>query len=102
MAGFIKDLFACMHLLIYGTVETPITIEDNVPCHWAKTVLSFLEVEGIAVMKCPLQSQDKNPQENVYEIIGEKTQKRNPQNIDDLWVFWRNNGKVSLPPFVRS
>ena len=34
-----------------GTVETPIFMQDNVPCHKAKTVLSFLEGEGIAVMK---------------------------------------------------
>ena len=28
-----------------------------------------------------------NPIENVWKIIGENTQKRNPQNIDDLWGF---------------
>ena len=34
-----------------GTVETPIFMQDNMPCHKAKTVLSFLEEEGIAVVK---------------------------------------------------
>ena len=33
-----------------GTVETPIFMQDNAPCHKAKTVLSFLEKEGIVVM----------------------------------------------------
>ena len=36
-----------------GTVETPIFMQDKVPCHKAQTVLNFLEEEGIAVMKWP-------------------------------------------------
>ena len=36
-----------------GTVETPIFMQNNVPFHKAKTVSSFLEEEGIAVMKWP-------------------------------------------------
>ena len=70
-----------------GTVETPIFMQNNAPCYKAKTVLSFLEEEGIAVMKWPPQSPDINPIENVWKIMGEKAQNRNPQNIDDLWGF---------------
>ena len=62
-------------------------MQDKAPCHKAKTVLSFLEEEGIAVMKWPPQSPDMNPIENIWKIIGEKAQNRNPQNIDDLWGF---------------
>ena len=51
---------------------------DNAPCHKIKTVLSFFEEEVIAVMKWPPQSSDMNPLENVWKIIGEKAQKRNP------------------------
>ena len=40
------------------------------------------------------QSPDMNPLENVWKIIREKTQNRNPQNIDNLWGFlkegWEN------------
>ena len=85
-----------------GTVETPIFMQDNAPSHKAKTVLSFLEEEVIAVMKWPPQSPDMNPIENEWKIIGEKAQNRNPQNIEDLLVFWKKNGKVSLPLLVRS
>ena len=47
------------------TVETPIVMQDNAPCHKAKTMLSFIEEEGIAVMKWPPQSPDVNPMNNV-------------------------------------
>ena len=71
-----------------GTVETSIFMPDNAPCHKVKTVLlTFLEEEGIAIMKWPPHSPDMNPIENERKIIGEKAQNRNPQNIDDLWGF---------------
>ena len=57
-----------------GTVETPIFMQDNAPYLKIKTVLSFLEEEGIAVIKWPPQSQDVN----VRKIIGGKAQNRNP------------------------
>ena len=28
-----------------------------------------------------------SPMENVWKILGEKAQNRNPQNIDDFWDF---------------
>ena len=62
-------------------------MQDNGPCHKAKTMSSFLEEEGVAAMKWPPQSPDINPLENVWKIIGEKAQNRNPQNNDDLCGF---------------
>ena len=47
------------------TVEIPIFMKDNAPCHKAKTVLSFLQEERIAVMKWPPQNPDTNSIENV-------------------------------------
>ena len=61
-----------------GVVETPIFMQDNMPYHKAKTVLSFLEEKGIAVIKWPSQSPDMKPIENVWKTIGEKAQNRNP------------------------
>ena len=37
--------------LCKGKVETPIFMQDNVPCHKAKNALIFLEEEEIAVIK---------------------------------------------------
>ena len=73
--------------LILETVETPVLMQDNAPCNKAKTVLSFLELKGISVMREPPQNSDTNPRENVWTIIGEKAQNRNPQNMDDLCGF---------------
>ena len=88
-ASIYKELLS-LHALPHlrkGTVENPIFMQDNAPCHKTKTVLSFLEEEGIAVMEWPPQSPDMNPLENEWKISGDKVQDRNPQNIDDLWGF---------------
>ena len=80
MPSVYKELL-CQHTLPHlckRTVETPIFMQDNTPCHKAKTVLSFLEEEGIAVI---------NPIKNVWKII-EKTQNRNTQN------HWPNEKSV--------
>ena len=87
--------------LCKGTVETPIFMPDNAPCYKAKTMLSFLEEEGIAVMKWPLQSPDMNPLENLWKIIGEKAQNRNPQNIDDLWSFLKEEWESTTTTFCK-
>ena len=67
----------------------------------AKIVLSFLEEEGTAVMKWPLQSPDMNPLENVWKIKGEKAQNRNPQNIDDLWAFLKEEWESITTTFCK-
>ena len=70
-----------------GTVETPIFMQHNAACHKAKTVLSFLEEEGIAVIKWPPQSSYITSIENVWKIIGEKAHNRNPQILMIHGVF---------------
>ena len=51
-ANVYKELLR-QHALSYlskGTVETPIFVQNHAPYHKAKTVLSFLEEEGISVL----------------------------------------------------
>ena len=84
-----------------GTVETSIFMQDNAPYHKAKIVLCFLEEERIAVMKWPLQSPDMNPRENVLKIIEEKAQNRNPQNIDELWGFLKEEWESTTTTFCK-
>ena len=88
--------------LCKGTVETPIFMQDNAPYHKAKTVLSFLKEEGIAIMKWPPQSPDMNDRECMENHRRESSE----QKFSKYWWFMgfseRRMGKVSLPPFVRS
>ena len=76
-------------------------MQDNTPCHKAKTLLSFLEEEVIAVMKWPPQSPDMNSRENVWKIIREKAQNRNSQNIDDSWGLLKEKSESTPTTFCK-
>ena len=102
-ASVYKELL-CQHALSHlckRTVETPVFMQDNMHCHKAITVLSFLEEEEIAIMKWPPQSSNMNPLENVWKIIGERAQNRNPQNIDDLWGFLKEEWRSIITTFCK-
>ena len=102
-ASIYKELLRqhALHYLRKGTVEIPIFMQDNAPCHKAKTVLSFLEEEGIVFMEWTPQSPDMNPIKNVCRIIGEKAQNRNPQYIDDLWGFMKEEWEGITTTFCK-
>ena len=42
-----------------------------------------------------------NPLENVWKIIGEKAQNRNPQNIEDLWGFLKEEWESITTTFCK-
>ena len=84
-----------------GTVETPIFMQDIESCHKDKIVLSFLEKEEITVIKWPSQSPERSPLENVWQIIGVIAQNRNPQNIDDLWGFLKEEWESITTTFCK-
>ena len=69
-------------------------------------MLSFLEEEGIVVMKWSPQSLDMNPVYNVWKIIGEKAQNKNPQDIYDFWGFlkeeWESITTIFCKKFIGS
>ena len=62
-----------------ATAQPPIFMQDNVPCHKANSVTTFLTDEGISVMNWPPQSPDLNLIENTWKIVGERAQAKNPQ-----------------------
>ena len=53
-------------------------------------------------MEWPPQSPDMNIIVNVWKIMGEKAESRNPQNIDDLLGFLKEEWENTTTPFVRS
>ena len=75
-------------------LQSPIFMQDNAPCHTCKKVKSFFAEEELNVMDWPAQSPDLNPIENVWKFIGERAQRKNPKNQDELWKFlefeWNN------------
>ena len=61
-------------------------MQDNTPCHTAKSVKTFLSDEHVTVMEWPAQSPDMNPIENVWKLLNERAKEKNPRNVKELWT----------------
>ena len=59
-------------------------VQDNAPCHSAKSVTTWLQSQNLSVIDWPLQSPDLNCIENLWSIIKNKVKKENPQNLHQL------------------
>ena len=82
-----------------ATAQPPIFMQDYAPCLEAKSVTTFLTDEGIAVMNWPPQSPDLNPIENIWKIVGERAQAKNPENKDKLWIYLKEEWEKLTPDF---
>ena len=68
------------------TINQPaIFTQDNIPCHIAKSVRTFLSEEDVAVMEWPAQSPDMNHTENVGKLLNERPKER----IQETWETYR-------------
>ena len=61
-------------------------MQDNAPCHTAKSVKIFLSEEDVIVMEWPAQIPDMNPIKNVWKLLNERAKKKNPRNVEELWT----------------
>ena len=52
-------------------------MQDNAPCHTAKSVKTFLFEEDVTAMEWPAQSPDMNPIENVWKLLNERAKEKN-------------------------
>ena len=71
--------------------QPAVFIQDNSPCHRAKSVKTFLSEEEVIVMECPAHSLDMNPIENVWKLLNETVKEKNPRNFEEL--IWKDNGR---------
>ena len=47
--------------LNYSDAKDPIFVQNNVPCHKAKSILNFLKEKKVQLLDWPAQSPDLNP-----------------------------------------
>ena len=71
-------------------------MQDNVPCHKAKSVNTFFEENNVSVLDWPPQSPDLNPIENLWAIVKRRRVKmfsRFPTSkselIDQVFAVWK-------------
>ena len=81
-------------------------MQDNAPCHAAKSVRTFLSEEDVTVMEWPAQSPDMNPIENVWKFLKEIAEENNPRNVEVLWanlkVEWEKISVDECKTLIRS
>lgn len=73
------------HLLPFLTIhETELFMQDNAPCHTARSIKSWLVSEQIQTILWPPNSPDINPIENLWEILKQRVADERSTNISDL------------------
>ena len=64
--------------------QPAVFMQDNAPCHTAKSVKTFLSEEDVTVMEWPAQCPDVNPIEIVWKLLNERAMEKNPRNVEEL------------------
>ena len=55
--------------------QPAVFMQDNSPCHTAKSVKTLLSEEDVTVMEWPAQSPEMNPFDNVWKLLNIKISK---------------------------
>ena len=71
--------------VLWSAINQPaVFMQDNAPCHTAKSVRTFLSDEDFTVMEWPAQGPDMNPCENIWKLLNERAKGKNPRNVKEL------------------
>ena len=62
--------------------QPAVFMQDNAPCHTAKSVKTFLSEKDVTVMEWPAQSPGMKPIENVWKLLNERAKEKNPRNVN--------------------
>lgn len=82
-------------------------VQDNAPCHVARTTLTMLHVNNIRVIPFPAKSPDLNPIEHVWDVLKQKV-RAHPQQLNvrelerDVNRVWRNIRQQYLHRYIVS
>lgn len=71
--------------------------QDNAPCHKARRVTQYLQESGVTIMEWPAQSPDLNPIENLWRILGQKVENKQPSNKTELWTLLKKEWETMDP-----
>ena len=71
--------------------QSAIFTQDNVPCHTAKSIKTFLSEEDVTVMEGPAQSPDMNPIENVRKSLNERAKEKIQETPKKYGLIWMMN-----------
>src|SRR4029434_10092009 len=64
--------------------------QNNAPCHTARSVNVWMKAHQISALSWPAQSQDLNPNENLWNVIKRKMDGHKPSNKAELLEFLRH------------
>ena len=67
-----------------ATIQPAVFMQDNAPCHAVKSDQTFHSEEDVIVMEWSAQRPVMNPIENVWKLLNERAQEKNPRNIKEL------------------
>ena len=73
-------------------------VQDNVPCHKFKAVLSFLSENKISMLDWPARSPDINPRENIWNVLKNKVKTGEAHSLSELATLvkstWFNDANI--------
>lgn len=86
--------------------EEFLLMQDNARPHTAVMITQFLNDVGINRMPWPAKSPDMNPIEHLWDELGQRVSRRNPENLNELRIAlteeWDNIPQITITNLIES